>query len=207
MTQITNAINPAHGQNDPQSMSAQAERQRGFTLIEVIIVGVIVAIVSIWSLPRINGFLIERKVDPTVKDIAQAVMRIRANAEGSGPTPYASMSSAALANTLRDRTTVMAIEGAGADATVTHQLGATAAAVSAAPATITTAGDAWTITVPTVNVAACPGLAAALRTTAQIITINGNVVHSIPAGTAFNGQTAQNFCTAGDTNTYVFTLR
>ena len=58
-----------------------------------------------------------------------------------------------------------------------------------------------------VNAAACPGLAASLRTAAEIITINGQVVHSIPANTAFNGQTAQNFCTDGDTNTFAFTFR
>lgn len=181
--------------------------QGGFTLLEMTIVGIIIGVLLLLALPQINGMLIDRKVEPTAKDLAQAVMRLRINAEGSGPTPYAAMTTAAMANTLRDRTTVMTVAGDGNAATVTHSLGATGSAVTAAPARITTLGDAWTATLPTVNTAACPSLAAALRTTAQIITINGNVVHSIPAGTAFNGQTAQNFCTAGDTNAFVFTFR
>jgi type IV pilus assembly protein PilA len=101
----------------------------------------------------------------------------------------------------------MTVSGTGTTATMSHGLGATGAAVTAAPATITTTGDAWTTTLNTVNAAACPGLAASLRTAAEIISINGQVVHSIPASTAFNGQTAQNFCTDDDTNTFVFTFR
>jgi hypothetical protein len=117
------------------------------------------------------------------------------------------MTTAALANSLRDRTTVMTVAGAGAAATVVHGIGATGAAITAAPATITTAGDAFTISFPTVNKAACPGLASSLRNAAQIITINGTAVHSIPGGIAYNGQAAENLCTAGDTNTFVFTVR
>ena len=133
-------------------------------------------------------------------------MRMRVNAEGTGPTPYASINTAALANTLRDRTTVMTVAGTGATATVSHGLGATGAAITVAPATITTAGDSYTMTL-IANKAACPSFAALLRNVSQIITINGTAVHSIPGGIAFNGQTAENLCTAGDTNTFVFTVR
>jgi type IV pilus assembly protein PilA len=186
---------------------ARRRSQGGFTLIELTIVGIILGVLTLLALPRINSFLIDRKVQPTATDLAQAVMRVRVNAEGTGATPYTGMNTAALANTLRGRTTVLTVNGSGATANMTHGLGRTGATVTAAPTTITVTGDSWTATASTVNAAACPGLAASLRTAAEIITINGEVVHSIPAGTAFNGQTAQNFCTDGDTNTFTFTFR
>jgi type IV pilus assembly protein PilA len=180
--------------------------QAGFTLIELGVVLLIIGVLGLFAFPRINGYLISSKVDPTAKDLAAAVLRMRVNAEGTGPTPYAAMNTAVLANTLRDRTTVMTVDGEGAAATVTHGLGATGAAITVAPATITTAGDSYAMTM-VANKAACPSFAAILRNVSQIITINGTAVHSIPGGIAFNGQTAENLCTAGDTNTFVFTVR
>jgi type IV pilus assembly protein PilA len=181
--------------------------QAGMTLIELTIVLLIIGLIGLFIFTGFNGIVIGTKVDPTAKDTAAAVLRLRVNAEGTGTTPYAGMTTAALANTLRGRTTVMTVAGAGNAATVSHSLGATGSAITAAPATITTAGDAFTISFPTVNKAACPSFAAALRNVSQIITINGTAVHSIPGGIAFNGQTAENLCTADDTNTFVFTVR
>ena len=181
--------------------------QGGFTLIELVVVGLVIAVVALLSMPRINGFIIDRKVQPTATDLSEAVMRLRVNAEGAGPTPYASITTAALANTLRDRTTVLTVAGTGAAATLTHGLGATGATVVVAPATITSSGDSWTATLNNVNVAACPGLATALQNTSEIIRINNVVVKSVLANTVYNGQSAQNLCTDRDTNTFVFTFR
>lgn len=162
---------------------------------------------GLFALPAINGYLIGGKVDPTAKDIAEAVIRMRADTQGTGPSPYASMTTESLANTMRDHTKAMKVTGTGTTATVSHDLGGSFTAIAAAPATITTAGDAFTITFPTVNKAACPSLAAALLDVSQIITLNGTAIHSIPGGIAFNDQSAEKLCTTDDTNSFVFTVR
>lgn len=172
-----------------------------FVLPMIIVVG------NLFAAPAMNAYLISTKVDPTAKEIAGAVMRMRDDTQGTGPTPYASMTTESLANTMRDHTKAMKVTGTGTSATVSHGLGSSFTAIAAAPATITTTGDAFTITLPSVNKAACPSLAAALLDVSQIITINGAAVHSIPGGIAFNDQSAEKLCTTDDTNSFVFTVR
>ena len=160
--------------------------------------------------PRVNALLIEGRMEPTARDLVAAITRIRANAEGTGNTPYTGANTATLANTLRDRSNVLNVAGVNATATVQHRIGLTGSQVTMAPATITTAGDSFTITFPTVNAAACPGLASALVANAEAIDINGTVVHRSVVGgavVAYNGQTAQNVCLADNTNTFIFTMR
>jgi type IV pilus assembly protein PilA len=187
--------------------AASKSRQGGFTLIELGLVLLLIAVLGALAVPRVKTFIIEGRVSPTARDVLQAVARIRANAEGGGATPYASVVTATLANTLADRSNTLTVTGVGAAATVTHALGATGATLTAASNTITTAGDSFTTTFNTVNFAACPLLASQIQSTAEAVSINGTVVKSVPAGTAYNGQTAQTACTAGDTNTFVFTFR
>jgi len=184
-----------------------ARRQRGFTLVEFIVVGIIVTVVGLLGVPRIRQFIIDGRVTPTANDMIAAVTRIRANAEGTGNTPYSTVVTATLANTLRERTLAMTVTGIAAAGTVQHKLGATGAQITCAASTITTLGDSFACTFPTVNNAACPGLSTALQSNSEIITVNGTTVKSVPAGTVYSGQAAQDACTADDTNTFVFTFR
>ena len=192
----------------PSTFTARRSlRQRGFTFVELTVVLIIIAVLALLAYPRVRAFLIEGRVKPTVDDTVSAVTRIRANAEGTGATPYLLVTTSTVANTLRDRSVALTVAGAGAAATVTHKLGATGSQVTAASGTITVAGDAFDVTFPTANAAACPSLATSLQNNAEIISINGVVVKSNPAAVAFNGQTAQDACTADDTNAFVFTFR
>lgn len=195
---------------NPTHVSMKKNRsmlQRGFTLIELTIVLILIAILAYLSMPKIRAYMIEGRVESHSKALAEAVMRIRANTEGAGPTPYSSVSTATMANTLRDRSTAMTVNGSGTAATVSHSLGATGALVSVATATITTSGDSFAVTFPSVHNGACPSFSTQIQNTAEIISINGTVVKSIPGAIAYNGQAAQDACTGGDTNAFVFTFR
>lgn len=188
--------------------STQRKKQFGFTFLELLAVILIGTILGLLAMPRINAFIISGKVEPSSKEVAQAVLRIRANAEGSGITPYTAVATATLANTLRDRSTALTVGAAvGATATVTHGLGESGATLTAAPGTVTTLGDSFVVTFNQVNKGACPDLSTQLQNISEVITINGTTVKSIPVGTAYNGQTAENACTANNTNTFAFTFR
>lgn len=194
----------------PTLSSFKKSRQKGFTIIELIVVIAIIALLSILAIPFARGLIIDGKVQPTADDINKVVTKIRANLAGQGTTPYTNLGSAAAAtavfsNTARGLASSLTVTGSGTVATTQHDLGQTSAQVAVASATITTAGDAFSVTLPTVNQTACPGIASQLQKAAEIVVINGTTVKA--AGGTYNGGTAQNACRTGDTNSFVFTFR
>ena len=186
------------------------KKARGFTLVELLVVLAIIAVLAIFGIPFARGIITGGKVEPTANDISKTVSKVRSNFAGQGNTPYTNMgapaaATAVFANTSRGLTSAMTVAGAGATATMQHDIGATGSQIAVAQGTITTLGDSFTVTVPTVNEAACPGLASQLSRSAEVITVNGRNVKA--AGGTYNGGTAQNACVANDANTFVFTFR
>jgi prepilin-type N-terminal cleavage/methylation domain-containing protein len=194
----------------PTIATLQKSRQKGFTIIELIVVIAIIALLSILAIPFARGLIIDGKVQPTADDINKVVTKIRANFAGQGATPYTNLGAAANAtavfsNTARGLASSLTVTGSGTAAITAHDLGQTNSQVAVAQATITTAGDSFSVTLPTVNETACPGLASQMAKGAERITINGTVAKAV--GGTYNGGTAQNACLSGDTNAFVFTFR
>jgi prepilin-type N-terminal cleavage/methylation domain-containing protein len=190
--------------------SFQKARQKGFTIIELIVVIAIIALLSILAIPFARGLIIDGKVQPTANDINKVVTKIRANFAGQGITPYTNLgapanATAVFSNTARGLASSLTITGTGATTIAAHDLGQTNSLVGVAQATITTAGDSFAVTLPTVNETACPGLASQLSKGAERITINNVVAKAV--GGVYNGGTAQNACLTGDANAFVFTFR
>jgi type IV pilus assembly protein PilA len=195
--------------NNINNLRNKNNKQKGFSLVELSIVLLIITILGALAYPKMRTFLIGGKTKPTADDIMVAINRIRANSEGTGNTPFTGVATATIANTLRERSNALTVTGVGSTATLQHKLGAQSAQITAGPATMTTLGDSFTVTVSNVNDAACPELATALQNNADIIKIGATTVKDTVNATlvSYNGQAASALCTAGDTNQFVFTFR
>lgn len=191
-------------------MKTQKSKQGGFTIVELIISIAVIALLSILAIPFARGIIIDGKVAPTGADLTKVANKIRANMAGQGIAPYVNLGAAAAAtavfsNTARGLASALTVTGAGAAATTQHDIGLANSQVTVAQGNLGTAGDSFVVTLPTVNSAACPGLASQVNRSTEVITINGVVVKA--NGGQYNGATAQNACTDGDTNAFVFTYR
>lgn len=176
-------------------------KQRGFTMVELLVVLAIIAVLAIIGVPAARGIIVGGKVEPTAGDINKVVAKVRGNYAGNGSSPYATITTAVFSTTARGMTSAVSVSGAA----MSHDIGAAGSQVTVAPSTIGTAGDSFAVTLPTVNEAACPGLASALSKAAEVITINGTSVKAVNG--AYAPTTAQTACAANDANTFVFTFR
>ncbi|HYG44827.1 MAG TPA: type 4 pilus major pilin [Bordetella sp.] len=199
------------------SFIAVSRRQAGFSLIEVSIVTAIVLLVAIIGIPAIGTYVIENKVPKVGEELQRFVARTKANAQGSGPTPYVDIDIGTLANALRD-SSVVAVSGTGSGAVVAHGLGGNGSGsngtIGIAPvSTGGGAGSGFSITLTNVNNAACPALASVMQRVSDIITVEGRggagkvKDSTIVPRIAYSATTAESQCIEGDNNTFVFTVR
>lgn len=185
-------------------------KQKDFTLIELLIVIALITLLAVFGIPFARSLIIEGNVEPTASSISKTATKIRANFAGAGTTPYTNLGSTAqatalFANLAREIGPALTVSGTGTTARVTHEIGASNAAVTVASTTLSAAGDSFSVTVANVNNAACPGLATNLSRSAERITVNGTTVKAV--GGAYNPAAAQNACNTGDVNNFVFTFR
>jgi type IV pilus assembly protein PilA len=184
--------------------------QQGFTIVELLVTIAIIALLSLAAVPFARDIIVSGKVEPTASDINKVTTRLRGNFAGQGSTPYMNLgtgasATAVFANTARSLASSLVVTGAQGSATVQHEIGETGAQITVTQGQVTAFGDAFVVTLPRVNAAACPALAAQLSRAAERITINSTEVK--PIGGFLNGGTAQNACTPGDTNTFAFLFR
>ena len=178
-------------------------KQSGFTIVELLVVIAIVTILGIVGIFAIGPTIVSGKVQPAATELLRGMQKMRINAEGAGLTPYTTATTSVFANQMRGGNT-FTVTGVGTGATIRHGLTAFGAgAVTVAPAALTTAGDAYAVTLAGMSDSACPGFAASAQKMAEVITINGTQVKA--AGGNYNGAAASDACTLLDTNTFVFT--
>mgnify|MGYP002358514929 CR=1 FL=1 len=183
-----------------------AGRQRGFTLIELAIVGVIITIVMVLAMPSVKAKIIESKTPTVAGELQQAVVRINGSRASMGTAPYGTIAIAELGQVLRN--TSFTITGAPPTA-VQHSLGTDAgvAAVTVAPATLNAANDSFTVTLAEVHRAACSGLAVTLSGYAEVISLTpngGGATVLKAAGGVYDPALALSNC--GERNTLAFTF-
>lgn len=193
-------------------------RQRGFSLIEISIVTTIMMLLAIVGIPAIQGYVVESKVPRVAEELQRFVARLKVTTHGFGASPYASVDTRVLANSLRG-SSVVAVSGEGAGADVAHGLGGPGVSgrgvVRIAPYALSGApfGSAFLLTLNDVNHAACPGLASILQRIADVVRISGaagpvtvkDSLHQPVA--AYNPLLADAQCLNGDRNVFEFVIR
>ena len=174
-----------------------AKGQKGFTLVELIVVLAIVAIIALLGVPAIQNYFVEGRVETSANDINKVAAKVRGNFASNGANPYASMDSGIFAKTARGLVTAGTVNGTST-LSISLELGSTGGSITAAPVS---SGAGFSVTVGTAAEASCPGLVSILSRSADSISVNGTSAKA--SGGTYNAATAQDACTSGDTNSYV----
>lgn len=167
----------------------RADSQKGFTLVELIIVLAIVALLAIFGIPLFQSYLMEGRVEPTAQDLSKLAAKIRGNYAAGGT--YDGLSTATASKIANGLATSLVV----GTSTMSHDLGGTGSV------SVAGSGSAFTITLGTVNNVACPGPANVLSRSADSISVNGTAAKS--SGGTYNAGTASGACTDGDSNSIV----
>ncbi|NYT69606.1 type 4 pilus major pilin [Pusillimonas noertemannii] len=181
-----------------------ADRQRGFSLVEVSIVTAIVLLLAIIGIPAIGSYVVENKVPKAGEELARFILQTKVNAPNGTSLPYAAIETAHFASLARD-SSVFSVVGADAAARVLHGLGSEGE-VTVQPAD---SGAAFSIGLSRVHHAACPSLASILQRVSDVITLTpdgGGAVVVKDATTSYSALAVETQCVRGDANDFLFTV-
>lgn len=186
-----------------QLWQKKANRQRGFSLVEVSIVTAIVLLIAIIGIPAIGTYVIENKVPKVGESLSRFILQTRVNAPNSSVEPYAEIETAHLANQLRD-SSIFSVRGTAAAPAILHGLGKEGE-VTVAPVD---SGASFALTLSRVHHAACPSLASVMQRVSDVITIEADGQGEVTVkddSTPYSALAVESYCQHGDANTFVFT--
>lgn len=192
----------------PAAMARRPASHAGFSLVEVSIVTAIVLIISIIGIPAINAYVVENKVPKVAGELQRYVARTKANGQGSS-APYVGIDTGNLARALRN-SSVLAIDPVQVSR-VAHGLGGNGTTTGMVEVAESDAGASFTITLDSVNDAACPALASMMQRVAERIQVSGSATTVVKDAHAssikvYSPLEAENACKTGDANQFVFTV-
>jgi type IV pilus assembly protein PilA len=187
--------------------------QRGFTLVEISVVSIILVVLVALAVPAINSYLIGGRVPTAGQDLTRAIVSLKQQAaDTSSSTPFASVPGIAklLANTN------FTVNGT----TVNHSLGDSAGEVQLAAVG---SGAAAQLTVWGLHPSACPSLASSMSKAADVIEVGQSgtaaaptaptAASSVPSTTstavvkvptvAYNAMSAQAACDTDGNHNYM----
>jgi prepilin-type N-terminal cleavage/methylation domain-containing protein len=188
-------------------------RQRGFTLIELSIVALILLVLAVVGVPSIQSLLIENRAPAAARDLQSAAVKIRQvrAANGAIATPYTGIAIAELGSMLRGSSYEVTPAAPAAATAIAHSIGSGDAtpSVTIAAGTLAIAGDSFTVSLADVARAACASFASTFARQAEVIAITpaggGSAATVKAAGGTFSAQAAQTTC--ADSNTIALTFR
>lgn len=166
--------------------------QRGFTLIELVVVLSIIAVLTVVGLPAVQKIQIEGRTPEVAKAIQGAIVKTINNHASGGD--YSSASTAELASVLAGTTVLTVVTGASPS--ISHDLNksGTAGNLTLASGTIASAGDSGLLQMTAVDGEACAILTNAMHKLVREVRVGSTVLKD--GTTAYNGGTAQSACAA-----------
>lgn len=203
-----------------RALQAKRANQKGFTLIELGIVIVILTVLAALAIPAIRTEIIKGRVSSTADDTVKAIVALK-NIAGTAQNdvPFAGLTGQQVQALFRNSNLKLGT-AAAANPAVTHSLGGATgniqyAVINTGPG----AGSGLTISITGVNEAACANFATSVSKAADAVLIatgayaapgftapnltgGGTGPVSVkPLGGVYNPTAAQGACLAGDVNT------
>lgn len=199
------------------ALKAKRQGQKGFTLIELGIVIVILTVLAALAIPAIRTEIIKGRVSSTADDTVKAIVALK-NIAGTSQvaTPFAGLTGAQVQALFRNSNQKLGTSTATVPS-VTHSLGlGTGSFQYAVVDSGGGAGSGVLLSVHGVNEAACSNLATSVSKAADALSITTNAAGTYtaatytapnvsgtsvkPLGGVYNPTAAAGACTAGDSN-------
>ena len=185
---------------------------RGFTLLELTLVTMLLVILIVIAVPVIRSLMVEILAPSVSRDLQRAVVTIRQSRAVSSmlAAPYISIGLAELGSALRETSFEVRPAAPALASSISHPLGSGAGTpdVSVETGRIVVDGDSFVVRLANVAWQACSAFAASFSRQAHSIEISpqGGVASIVKAsGGAFDAQSAQAAC--AHSNLLVFTFR